>query len=73
VPVYVDGMPFADHAYDLSWGGVTVRTSPCWPLVYVSLTRPRDVLLPADAPKFPVIVDTGCTAALSIQEGHLHT
>jgi hypothetical protein len=70
VPVYVRDMPFSDRPRDLAVLGVAVRAFAYEPVVWVSLTPHEVTALPADAPRFPAVVDTGNTLALNIREGH---
>jgi hypothetical protein len=71
VPVHVRALPFSDTLRVLDVCGVRVNVFAYEPVVWVSITRAEVAVLPADAPRFPAVVDTGNTVALNIQEDHL--
>jgi hypothetical protein len=71
VPVHVRALPFSDTLRVLNVHGVTVNVFAYEAIVWVSVTRAEVAALPADAPRFPAVVDTGNTVALNIQEDQL--
>ena len=71
VPAHVVALPFGDTLRVLDVHGVRVSVFAYEPTVWVSVTRAEVNTLPADAPRFPAVVDTGNTVALNIREEHL--
>lgn len=57
----------------LTIGGLDLPIVAHCPWVYISLTAPDASELPPDAIRFPAIVDTGNSLALSIRQLHLET
>jgi hypothetical protein len=71
VPAHVRALPFSDTLRVLDVHGVRVNVFAYEPIVWLSVTRAEVAVLPADAPRFPVVVDTGNTVALNIQEDQM--
>ena len=66
MPVHVRALPFSDTLRVLDVHDVRVSVFAYEPIVWVSITRAEVSHLPADAPRFPAVVDTGNTVALNI-------
>jgi hypothetical protein len=63
--------PFHNLQQAIAVLGVNVTIFAYEPVVSVSITRPEVTVLPADAPRFLAVVDTGNTLACNIREEHL--
>lgn len=51
--------------------GLSVKVKPLQPIVWISLAPPSVLDLPANAPRFPAVIDTGFNQTLLIQDAHL--
>jgi hypothetical protein len=64
-------LPFQEQEDEVSIGLERVRVKPYQIIAWVSVTARRVLELPPQAPRIPVIVDTGHSHHFSIQERHL--
>ena len=71
MPTLLDRMPFFTHDDEVVVRGERVRLRSNQNILWVSLTRPQVKPANPAAIPFPVILDTGHTHSLAIQERHL--
>jgi hypothetical protein len=72
VPTILRRLPFYEHPTILRVpGGPVVDVLSHQTVIWVSVTRPGLPALPADARRFPVVLDTGFNGNLLIPESQL--
>ncbi len=71
MPTLLDRMPFFTHDDEIVVRGERVRLRSNQIILWVSLTRPQVKPANPTAIPFPVILDTGHTHGLALQERHL--
>ena len=64
-------LPWFEHGTQVTVRGQSVAVKPEQIVLWISLAEWGMSALPANAPRFPAILDTGCNHNLLIQEKHL--